>query len=85
MNNLIDDPDFLEVKVALRKQLFDQLALDGEHAVPYTRKWSSGAVFRHSDRSKAAEFPEEWLRDGDESDLERFFIPDDKRVKPGNN
>ena len=85
MNNLIDDPDFLEVKVALRKQLFDQLALDGEHAVPYTRKWSSGAIFRHSDRSKAAEFPEEWLRDGDESDLERFFIPDDKRVKPGNN
>lgn len=85
MNNLIDDPDFLEVKVALRRQLFDQLALDGEHAVPYTRKWSSGAVFRHSDRSRAAEFPEEWLRDGEEPDLQRFFVPDDNRVKPGNN
>ena len=85
MNNLIEDPRYLEVKVALRRQLYDQLAIDGEHAVPYTRKWSSGAVLRHADRSTAAEFPESWLRKGDERDLERFFIPDDKRIQPGSN
>ncbi|MEM7236049.1 MAG: sulfatase [Planctomycetota bacterium] len=64
MNNLIDDPSYLEVKVRLRKELYAQLAIDGEHAVPYTRKWSSGAVFRHSGRSTAAEFPDPWLRKG---------------------
>ena len=85
MNNLIDDPEFLEVKVALRKDLYDQLAIEGEHAVPYTRKWSSGAVLRQKDRSKSAEFPEDWLRKGDEADLEKFFTPDDKRTKAGNN
>jgi arylsulfatase A-like enzyme len=85
MNNLIDDPEFLEVKVALRKDLYDQLAIEGEHAVPYTRKWSSGAVLRQKDRSKSAEFPEAWLRKGDEADLEKFFTPDDNRLKAGNN
>ena len=85
MNNLIDDPRYLDVKVKLRKQLYDQLLVDGEHAVPYTRKWSSGAVLRQADRSKSAEFPDRWLRQGDEGDLENFFTPDDKRVKAGNN
>lgn len=85
MNNLIDDPRYLNVKVKLRKALFARLAEDGEHAVPYTKKWSSGAVFRQVDRSKAAEFPDAWLRKGNEKDLEKFFIPDDKRAKIGNN
>ena len=85
MNNLIDDPKYLEVKVALRKKLYDQLAVDGEHSVPYTRKWSSGAVLRQADRSKSSEFPENWLREGNEKDLENFFTPDDKRVETGNN
>ena len=85
MNNLIDDPRYLNVKVKLRKALFARLAEDGEHAVPYTKKWSSGAVFRQVERSKAAEFPDAWLRKGNEKDLEKFFIPDDKRAKIGNN
>ncbi len=85
MNNLIDDPEFLEVKVELRRRLYDQLAVAGEHSVPYTKKWSSGAVLRQADRSKAAEFPDRWLRQGDERDLEKFFTPDDARVKAGNN
>ena len=85
MNNLIDDPEFLEVKVALRKELYRQLAVDGEYSVPYTKKWSSGAVLRQAERSKAAEFPDRWLRKGDERDLESFFVPDDKRVQAGNN
>lgn len=85
MNNLIDDPKYLKVKVNLRKALFAKLKENGEHSVPYTKKWSSGAVLRHVDRSKSAEFPEEWLRKGNERDLEKFFTPDDKRIKAGNN
>ena len=84
MNNLIDDPRYLAIKVQLRKDLFARLSMDGEHAVPYTKKFSSGSVFRQIDRSKAAEFPNHWLRKGNERDLERFFTPDDRRVKAGN-
>ena len=64
MHNLIDDPRYLAVKVKLRKDLFARLAMDGEHAVPYTKKFSSGSVFRHINRSKAAEYPDHWLRKG---------------------
>jgi arylsulfatase A-like enzyme len=85
MHNLIDDPRYLDVKVALRQALFERLADGGEHSVPYTKKWSSGAVLRQTDRSKAAEFPDEWLRKGNEKDLEKFFTPDDKGLKAGNN
>ena len=42
-------------------------------------------VLRQADRSKSAEFPDRWLRQGNEGDLEDFFTPDDKRVKAGNN
>jgi N-acetylglucosamine-6-sulfatase len=84
MNNLIDDPKYLKIKVELRKELFARLAIDGEHAVPYTKKFSQGSVFRQIKRSKAAEFPDHWLRRGNERDLFRFFTPDDKRVKAGN-
>ena len=85
MNNLIDDPRYLKVKVELRKALFASLAEDGEHSVPYTKKYSRGAVLRHGERSKAAEFPDDWLRNGDENDLRRFFTPDDRQLKRGNN
>ena len=84
MVNLIDEPSLLPVKVALRKQLYELLSVDGEFSVPYTKKWSSGAVLRQEERSKAAEFPEHWLRDGSEADLEKFFTPDDKRLRAGN-
>jgi N-acetylglucosamine-6-sulfatase len=85
MHNLIDNPEYLAVKIKLRKALFERLAVDGEHAVPYTKKWSSGAVFRQADRSKAAEFPDHWLRKGNEKDLTKFFFRDNKKLKNGNN
>jgi hypothetical protein len=69
----------------MRAALYSHLEDDGEHAVPYTKKFSTGAVFRQQDRSKAAEFPDDWLRNGSEKDLEKFFIPEDKRMKRGNN
>ncbi len=83
MHNLIDDPDYLRVKVKLRKALFRRLGKNGEHAVPYTKKFSSGSVFRQIDRSKAAEFPDAWLRKGNEKDLRNFFFPDDRKIKAG--
>lgn len=61
MRNLIDDPKWLEIKVTLRKALFDQLANGkGQHVVPYTRKTSAGLVNRNVDGPRAADFPPEW-------------------------
>lgn len=73
--------------------IFDWLAYRGKrgpdnssyNAVIKPKKFSIGAVFRQKDRSKAAEFPDDWLRNGTEKDLEKFFIPEDKRMKRGNN
>ena len=63
MTNLIGDPDLAEVQASLRHRLFELLEnQDGEHVVPYTEKLDTGAVLRHGRRSKAAEFPEAWLR-----------------------
>jgi arylsulfatase A-like enzyme len=75
--NLIEDPHLLDVKVALRAQLYDALAdRQGRHAVPFTEKYNQGAVFRHADRSKAAVFPEKWLRRQDASDRWEHVVPD---------
>lgn len=66
----------------LRGRLFERLEnRRGEHAIPYTQKFSTGAVFRHEDRSKAAEFPKQWLRSGEEQDLRDFMTPDAVRAK----
>jgi N-acetylglucosamine-6-sulfatase len=84
MHNLIDDPKYLRVKVKLRNDLFARLGNNGEHAVPYTKKFSAGSVFRQIERSKAAEFPNAWLRVGNEKDLTNFFHPDGQRLRKGN-
>jgi len=64
MTNLIRDPDLAEVIASLRHRLFELLENeDGAHVVPYTEKLDTGAVLRHRGRSKAAEFPEAWLRE----------------------
>ena len=61
MHNLIEDPQWLETKITLRKALFDQLGNGkGQHVVPYTRKTSSGLVHRDIDGTHAADFPAEW-------------------------
>lgn len=63
MTNRIDDPELIDIKASLRHRLFELLGnRDHEHVVPYTEKKDGGAVLRHGDRSKAAEFPETWLR-----------------------
>ena len=66
----------------MRQRLFDKLKnREGQHTIPYTEKFSSGAVYRSKDRSKAAEFPDAWLRKGDEDDLRNFMVPDARRAK----
>jgi arylsulfatase A-like enzyme len=82
MNNLVNDPGHLAVVGEMRDRLYERLEnRTGEHVVPYTKKFSSGAVFRHKDRSTAAPFPEEWQRRGDEDDLRQFMTPDAVRAK----
>jgi arylsulfatase A-like enzyme len=82
MNNLIDDPEYLEVRVRLRKELHRRLANDrGEHVVPFTEKWGPGAHSRNRDGSKAAPFPDSWLKsDGDEG-LRDFMYRDEYRLR----
>ncbi|MCC3860066.1 sulfatase [Pseudemcibacter aquimaris] len=77
MNNLANDPDLLDVKIALRKRLYELTSnQDGEHVVPYTERKSIGSSYRDSNSIKAADFPEEWLRNGTEVDLNQGHIPD---------
>ena len=77
MDNLIEDPALLEVKTALREQLYASLAdRQGENAIPYSQKTTQGAVFRHPDRSKTAEFPDKWLRTGGAPDRWEHILPD---------
>ncbi len=75
--NLIDDPDLVEVKVGLREALYASLTdRQGENNIPYSAKFNQGAVFRHADRSKAAEFPDKWLRRARAPDRWEHVIPD---------
>lgn len=61
MNNLIDDPAYLDRKIVLRKALFEQLGNSaGRHVVPYTQKTSTGLVDRDVDGTHAADFPPQW-------------------------
>jgi N-acetylglucosamine-6-sulfatase len=77
MNNLAEDPDLIAVKVALRKRIYALTGNQrGEHVVPYTERKHRGATFRDRTATKAADFPEEWLRDGDEADLDEANIDD---------
>ena len=82
MNNLVGDPKYLPVVASMRQQLFKRLSNNqGQHVVPYTEKFSSGAVFRERDRSKAAEFPDQWLKKDTDPGLTNFFVPDHRRVE----
>ncbi len=77
MRNLIEDPSLLAVKVEMREKLYDLLTdNEGRHSVPYTEKFNQGAVLRNKDASKAAEFPDKWLRGDNAPDRTQYFKPD---------
>jgi N-acetylglucosamine-6-sulfatase len=76
-HNLIEAPELVGEKVRLRKRLYASLAdRQGTHTVPYAAKFNQGAVFRHSDRSEAAEFLDKWLRQGGADDRWEHLLPD---------
>jgi arylsulfatase A-like enzyme len=82
MNNLIDDPEYLAVRVKLRKELHRRLAnARGEHVIPYTEKWGPGAHSRNRDGSAAAPFPESWLKLETDEGLRDFMIRDEVRLR----
>ncbi|MBT6031442.1 MAG: sulfatase, partial [Kordiimonadaceae bacterium] len=80
MINLADDPEFLQVKIDLRKRIYVLSGNpEGEHVVPYTERTHSGYRFRDLTASKAADFPKDWLRTGEEAD--RFEADFDDSVE----
>ena len=82
MQNLIDDPDFLEVRVRLRKELHRRLANNkGEHVIPYTEKWGPGAHSRNIDGSTAAPFPDDWKKNAGDEGLREFMVRDENRLR----
>lgn len=77
MHNLIDDPAYLDRKIDLRSALFQQLAnREGEHAIPFTARYSRGIVRRDRNGTTAAPFPDSWLVEPNRVDRLDDAIPD---------
>lgn len=75
--NLIADPSLLEVRVELGDRLHAALAsAEGNHAIPYTRRFNQGAVFRTPSGAPPAVFPQRWYRENDADDRIEHFVPD---------
>jgi len=79
MRNVIDDPAYIDSKVALRKALFAQLAdRNGRHIIPYTERDSSGIVRRNRAGTGAAPFPDAWLVEPNRADRLDDLRPDSR-------
>ena len=79
MNNLIDDPAYLDTRIELRRALFAALAnKGGQHVVPFTEKLSTGQVFRNMDGARAADFPSQWLRPSNPPDAYHGLFRDSR-------
>jgi len=82
MHNLIDDPEYLEVRVNMRKELHRRLANNrGEHVIPYTEKWGPGAHSRSRDGSRAAQYPDHWIKSEGDDGLRDFMYRDEDRLR----
>ena len=77
MRNLIDDDRYADVKVDLRRRMYEGLAASsGNHVIPYNERTNAGIVFRRRDGSPTAAFPERWLRHPESPDLMDGLLPD---------
>lgn len=77
MYNLINDPAWSAKKQELRTALFAQLAnASGKHVIPYGMRNSIGAVRRHIDGPRAADFPVEWYVEPNPTDRFDPILPD---------
>ena len=81
-HNLIDSKTHLSTVVKLRQLLYQFLEnRDGEHVVPYSYKYNSGAVFRSKAGTKTADHPPQWLKTGNEKNLRDFKITDEEKLQ----
>ncbi len=77
MHNLIDDERYVDVRVDLRRRMYEGLADQrGQHAIPYNERTNAGIVFRRSDGTSTAAFPDSWHREPGAADLMDGLIPD---------
>lgn len=82
-HNLIADPAYEAIRIDLQKRLHAQIERgDGKGEIPFSRKFTQGAVFRSENGSPAAEFPNRWLRQDGAADRMEHVIPDGPD-KPG--
>ncbi len=78
MHNLIDSPKHQQLIAQMRHDLFNRLVnKEGDNVIPYTEKYTHGAVYRERDRGKTADFPEHWLKKDGDAGLRTFL-----RLKP---
>ncbi|MDO3385616.1 sulfatase [Gilvimarinus sp. SDUM040013] len=81
MNNLIESPEHQELIAQMRHELFLGITnSNGENVIPYTEKYTPGAVYREKDRSEAADFPERWKRKEGDKVLRDFLKPKPKHL-----
>lgn len=77
MRNLVDDPAYLDAKLALRQALYEQLAdRNGDHIIPYGRREAIGSVRRKRGGTGAAPFPAQWYVEPNRPDRLDDMIPD---------
>jgi N-acetylglucosamine-6-sulfatase len=69
--NLIQDPAQQGRISEMRRELFERLDASGagRSSVTFSERYGAGAVFRSRKGSKAADFPEEWLRNPGDPDV----------------
>ncbi|WP_250890049.1 sulfatase family protein [Sphingobium nicotianae] len=77
MRNLVNDPAYVDRKIAMRDALYAQLAdRNGRHVIPYGERQSIGAVRRLRGGPGAAQFPDEWLIAPNPTDRFDDIMPD---------
>jgi hypothetical protein len=79
LRNLIDDEAMLEVKVAMRRRLYDGLAdKGGKHAIGFGRKDNAGSIYFNATGNPRAPYPDAWERAPGEPDLNLHVVPDSR-------
>lgn len=79
MHNLINDPAYLDDKIALRQALYDGLADNQQrNVIPYSQRRATGSVRRMEGGTPAADFPEEWYVEPNRLDRLDDIIPDSR-------
>lgn len=77
MNNVANDPAYVDIKRELRHALHASLATTGgEHVIPYTERTSEGLVHRDVNGARAADFPAEWYVEPNQPGRMNGLFPD---------